>query len=41
LKSHLDYNDQMKQGKVINIVDTKEIDLDINELLIVEFYSKK
>jgi small subunit ribosomal protein S4 len=41
LKSHLDYNDQMKQGKVINMVDTKDIDLNINELLIVEFYSKK
>jgi len=31
----------MKQGKVINMVDTKDIDLNINELLIVEFYSKK
>jgi small subunit ribosomal protein S4 len=41
LKSHLDFTEQTNEGKILNIVDTKEIDLKINELYIVEFYSKK
>jgi ribosomal protein S4 len=41
LKSHLDFTEQTNEGKILNIVDIKEIDLKINELYIVEFYSKK
>lgn len=40
LPSHLNFDDQKVIGKVENFVDRSEIPLQVNELLVIEFYSK-
>ena len=39
--SFLQFEREKLRGKVVRIVDRKEVDINVNELLIVEYYSRK
>lgn len=41
IPSFLEFEREKLRGKVVRIVDRKEVDINVNELLIVEYYSRK
>lgn len=40
LPTHLSFNSENNSGKIENLIDRKEIELQFNELLVIEYYSK-
>ena len=41
IPSHLEFDKENVKGNVLSIVDRKDVGLQVNELLIVEFYSRR
>ena len=41
IPSHLDLDKDKLVGKINSVVAREEVNLDVNELFIVEFYSRK
>jgi small subunit ribosomal protein S4 len=39
--SHLEYNKELMEGKVTGVIEREWVALQINELLVVEYYSRK
>jgi small subunit ribosomal protein S4 len=41
IPSHLEFDKDNVKGNVLSIVDRKDVGLQVDELLIVEFYSRR
>ena len=41
IPSHLEFDKDNVKGKVLSIINRDDIGLEVNELLIVEFYSRR